>query len=62
MTRITGDVLVPANDDDHRGAREDRSTTPASRRSSIRSVLTCRSKHGVCAKCYGQRPGPRAGW
>jgi hypothetical protein len=25
----------------------------------IRSVLTCESKHGICAKCYGTQPGDR---
>jgi DNA-directed RNA polymerase subunit beta' len=50
---FTGDVIVNANDEidealvekiDHAGIE----------RVNIRSVLTCRSKHGVCAKCYGR--------
>ena len=50
---FTGEVIVKANEEidealaekiDHAGIE----------RVSIRSVLTCRSKHGVCAKCYGR--------
>ncbi|PKN51453.1 MAG: DNA-directed RNA polymerase subunit beta' [Deltaproteobacteria bacterium HGW-Deltaproteobacteria-13] len=50
---FTGEVIVKANEDidealvekiDHAGIE----------RVKIRSVLTCRSKHGVCAKCYGR--------
>jgi DNA-directed RNA polymerase subunit beta' len=50
---FTGEVIVKANEEidealaekiDHAGIE----------RINIRSVLTCRSKHGVCAKCYGR--------
>ena len=50
---FTGEVIVKANEDidealvekiDHAGIEQ----------VNIRSVLTCRSKHGVCAKCYGR--------
>ena len=50
---FTGEVIVKANEEidealvekiDHAGIE----------RVNIRSVLTCRSKHGVCAKCYGR--------
>ncbi len=50
---FTGEVIVKANQEidealvekiDHAGIE----------RVNIRSVLTCRSKHGVCAKCYGR--------
>ena len=50
---FTGEVIVKANEGidealvekiDHAGIE----------RVNIRSVLTCRSKHGVCAKCYGR--------
>jgi DNA-directed RNA polymerase subunit beta' len=50
---FTGEVIVKANEEidealaekiDHAGIE----------RVNIRSVLTCHSKHGVCAKCYGR--------
>jgi DNA-directed RNA polymerase subunit beta' len=50
---FTGEVIVKANEEidealvekiDHAGIE----------RVNIRSVLTCRSKHGVCARCYGR--------
>lgn len=50
---FTGEVIVKANEEidealvekiDHAGIE----------RVNIRSVLTCRAKHGVCAKCYGR--------
>jgi DNA-directed RNA polymerase subunit beta' len=50
---FTGEVIVKVNEEidealvekiDHAGIE----------RVNIRSVLTCRSKHGVCAKCYGR--------
>jgi DNA-directed RNA polymerase subunit beta' len=25
----------------------------------VRTVLTCDTRYGVCAKCYAARPGPR---
>ena len=28
----------------------------------IRSVLTCKTRHGVCAKCYGSPICRRASW
>ena len=49
----TGEVLVHLNESiDH-----DKAKLIASRgvkKASVRSVLTCRTEHGVCARCYGQ--------
>jgi len=49
----TDDVLVKANDeiDEEAVAKIDESGVD---RVQIRSVLTCRSKKGICAKCYGR--------
>ncbi|HOM30104.1 MAG TPA: DNA-directed RNA polymerase subunit beta' [Deltaproteobacteria bacterium] len=49
----TGDVLVPANtmiNEDHVAAIEDAGIEKVV----CRSVLSCRSKQGVCARCYGK--------
>ena len=49
----TGEVLVHLNEAiDHQKAKliVSRGVTKAS----VRSVLTCRTEHGVCARCYGQ--------
>ncbi|MGC9325512.1 MAG: DNA-directed RNA polymerase subunit beta' [Desulfomonilia bacterium] len=49
----SGEVLVPANvmvTDQHAKKIED----VGLEKIIIRSVLTCRSKHGVCARCYGK--------
>ncbi len=50
---ITGDLLVKAGEEIDEGAatRIDESGIDMVR---IRSVLTCESKRGVCAKCYGR--------
>ena len=50
---FTGEVLVEANQeiDEALAERMDRAGLE---RVLIRSVLTCKSKHGVCAKCYGR--------
>ncbi|MEA2083184.1 MAG: DNA-directed RNA polymerase subunit beta' [Thermodesulfobacteriota bacterium] len=53
---FTGNVLVPANEqitEDHVKLIEDAGMD----RVLIRSVLTCRSKRGVCAMCYGRDLG-----
>ena len=39
---------------DRRSRMSRRSAPPASRRCSIRSVLTCETTNGVCGKCYGR--------
>ncbi|MGN0971760.1 MAG: DNA-directed RNA polymerase subunit beta', partial [Aristaeellaceae bacterium] len=50
---LTGEVLVHLNESiDH-----DKAKLIAARgvkKASVRSVLTCRTEHGVCARCYGQ--------
>ncbi|MCD6281972.1 MAG: DNA-directed RNA polymerase subunit beta' [Deltaproteobacteria bacterium] len=49
----TGELIVPANtmvNEEHVAKIDDSSLE----RVVIRSVLTCRSKQGVCAKCYGK--------
>ena len=48
----TGEVLVPT---DHMITNEDidRVVAAGVKEAKIRSVLTCRARHGVCAKCYG---------
>ncbi len=50
---FTSEVIVKANEaiDEALAEKIDRSGIE---RVSIRSVLTCRSKHGVCAMCYGR--------
>jgi len=50
---FTDKILVKANDeiDERAVARIEKSGLPSIK---IRSVLTCRTKHGVCAKCYGR--------
>ncbi|BDV44272.1 DNA-directed RNA polymerase subunit beta' [Geotalea uraniireducens] len=50
---VTGDILVPANDeiDEHLVKKiEDAGLEKVK----IRSVLTCQSRRGICAKCYGR--------
>jgi DNA-directed RNA polymerase subunit beta' len=49
----TGEILVKANSliDEALAERIDRAGIE---RVNIRSVLTCKSKHGVCAMCYGR--------
>ena len=50
---VTGEVLAHLNESiDH-----DKAKLIAARgvkKASVRSVLTCRTEHGVCARCYGQ--------
>jgi len=50
---FTGEILVQANEaiDEALAERIDRAGIE---RVSIRSVLTCKSKHGACAMCYGR--------
>ncbi len=50
---FTGEVLVKANEevDEYRAEKIDRAGIE---KVNIRSVLTCKSKHGVCAMCYGR--------
>jgi DNA-directed RNA polymerase subunit beta' len=50
---FTDEILIPANQEiDEKRVRiiEDAGIT----RAKIRSVLTCQTKHGVCAACYGR--------
>jgi DNA-directed RNA polymerase subunit beta' len=53
---FTGEVLVGANEDIDEALSEkiDRAGIESV---SIRSVLTCKAKYGVCAKCYGRDLG-----
>jgi DNA-directed RNA polymerase subunit beta' len=49
----TGELIVPANsliDEHYAGLIEKHGVNSMT----MRSVLTCKSKHGVCAKCYGR--------
>ena len=50
---FTGEILVQANEeiDEALAEKIDRAGIEGV---SIRSVLTCKSKHGACAKCYGR--------
>jgi DNA-directed RNA polymerase subunit beta' len=50
---ITGDLLVKAGEeiDDESALRIDESGTESVR---IRSILTCESRRGICATCYGR--------
>nr|HDN00527.1 DNA-directed RNA polymerase subunit beta' [Deltaproteobacteria bacterium] len=50
---LTGEVLVKANNEiDEKGVRKIEEAGISNVK--IRSVLTCRSSYGVCAKCYGR--------
>ncbi|MDR1699385.1 MAG: DNA-directed RNA polymerase subunit beta' [Prevotellaceae bacterium] len=49
----TGELLVASGDEISEDAAPAISNSPIER-VEIRSVLTCESKHGVCAKCYGR--------
>ncbi len=53
---FTGEVIVGANEDIDEALSEkiDRAGIESV---SIRSVLTCKAKYGVCAKCYGRDLG-----
>jgi DNA-directed RNA polymerase subunit beta' len=50
---VTGEVLVEENEmiDDHIGLEIEKAGIE---RVKIRTVLTCKTKHGVCKKCYGR--------
>jgi DNA-directed RNA polymerase subunit beta' len=50
---ITDEVIVAAGEQINEDAAE-RIEQAGIERIRIRSVLTCESKHGVCAKCYGR--------
>ncbi len=59
VNKHTGEVIVPAGEeisDDHLPIIEAYMETlpPEERRVNIRSVLTCKSRYGVCRKCYGR--------
>jgi DNA-directed RNA polymerase subunit beta' len=49
----TGDVIVKSGEEISESAAKIIDTSPVER-VEIRSVLTCESKKGVCAKCYGR--------
>ncbi|MRR36135.1 DNA-directed RNA polymerase subunit beta', partial [bacterium] len=50
---VTGDVLVPANQEIDETLVK-RIEDAGLERVKIRSVLTCQSRRGICAKCYGR--------
>ncbi len=50
---LTGEVIVAAGEEIVESAAKKIQESPIER-VEIRSVLTCESKHGVCAKCYGR--------
>ena len=50
---FTGEVIVKANQDIDEALAE-KIDQAGIEQVKIRSVLSCRSKHGVCAKCYGR--------
>ncbi len=50
---LTGELLVAAGEEIREDAAEKIQASPIES-VEIRSVLTCESKHGVCAKCYGR--------
>ena len=50
---ITGELIVASGDEIQEAAAKIIQESPIER-VEIRSVLTCESKHGVCAKCYGR--------
>jgi len=50
---FTGEVIVKANEEIDEALAE-KIDNAGIERVNIRSVLTCRSKHGVCAMCYGR--------
>lgn len=50
---ITGEILVKAGEEIREDAAKKIQDSPIER-VEIRSVLTCESKRGVCAKCYGR--------
>ena len=50
---ITGDIIVEAGEEITEDKAKEIQASPIER-VEIRSVLTCESKKGVCAKCYGR--------
>jgi len=50
---VTGEILVKAGEEIDEGAAA-RIADAGVERVRIRSVLTCESRYGVCAKCYGR--------
>ena len=50
---LTGEVIVESGQEIKESAAKIIQESPIER-VEIRSVLTCESKHGVCAKCYGR--------
>jgi DNA-directed RNA polymerase subunit beta' len=50
---FTGEVIVKANEEIDESLAE-KVDNAGIEKINIRSVLTCRSKHGVCAMCYGR--------
>ncbi len=52
---LTGALILPANEQITEDIAEQISSLPIEQ-VEIRSVLTCESKKGVCAKCYGRNP------
>ena len=50
---LTGDVIVSSGEEINEDAAQTIQESPIER-VEIRSVLTCESKKGVCAKCYGR--------
>ena len=50
---LTGELIVAAGEEIREDAAERIQNSPIES-VEIRSVLTCESKHGVCAKCYGR--------
>ncbi len=52
---LTGALILPANEQITEDIAEQISALPIEQ-VEIRSVLTCESKKGVCAKCYGRNP------
>jgi DNA-directed RNA polymerase subunit beta' len=50
---FTGEVIVKANEEINESLAE-KIDHAGIERVNMRSVLTCRSKHGVCAMCYGR--------
>ncbi len=50
---LTGELIVKAGDEINEEAAAKIEQSPIEK-VEIRSVLTCESRHGVCAKCYGR--------
>jgi DNA-directed RNA polymerase subunit beta' len=51
---ITGEILVPANEEITEDLASQIQRAGGIERVRIRSVLTCESRRGVCIKCYGR--------